>query len=188
MSHKNLLSTLLPPVSYDTFTPNLAIELEAEGAILDVVESSAARVADAITPYFAGDLIVDWERVLALSQGASDGHQPRVDRVIAKLAEIGGLSIPYFINLADGLGYQITINELEPFYSDYSRVGDRVYEYDIIWVWQVVVQGSQNQKTYPFRASISSAQESLLAFSDPIIETVFEELKPAHTFVYFAYQ
>lgn len=188
MRHTNLLSALLPPVSYDPLAKNIAVELSAEGALLDTTESSAARITNAITPYFAGVLIVDWERVLGISASPLDGYQQRVDRVIAKLSETGGLSISYFINLADSLGYQISIVELEPFYADYSRVGDCIYEYDIIWVWQVVVQGSQNQKTYPFRASISSAQESLLAFSDPIIETVFEELKPAHTFVYFAYQ
>ncbi|WP_311515248.1 YmfQ family protein [Oligella urethralis] len=185
--HKNLLSSLLPPVSYDAQAKYLSIEITAEGSLLDGTELSAFRVADAISPYLAAELIVDWERVLDLTPSQIDSYQQRVDRIIVKLAETGGLSIPYFISLANSLGYQISIIELEPFYADYSRVGDRVYEYDIIWVWRVEVDGSQNQKTYPFIASISTTEERLLAFSDPIIETVFEELKPAHTFVYFAY-
>ncbi len=39
-----------------------------------------------------------------------------------------------------------------------------------------------------FRSGESAAGERLLSFGDPVIEQVFEDLKPAHTFVYFAYE
>lgn len=43
-------------------------------------------------------------------------------------------------------------------------------------------------RIYPFRAGVSVASERLTAFSDPVIEAVLRDLKPAHTFVYFAYE
>lgn len=187
MKHADLLAQLLPPVSYDSRAPRIAGELAAEGAALDRVLLAAKGIFEAITPYKSGDLIVDWERVLGLT--ASGGYQQRLDAVLAKLAETGGLSIPYFKSLAARRGYTIDINELQPFWVDYSHVDqDLIYDEDIIWVWQVVVTGSSGHRVYPFYVDASCVDDRLLSFGDPVIEAVFQDLKPAHTFVYFAYQ
>ena len=45
-----------------------------------------------------------------------------------------------------------------------------------------------NDNVQRFRAGISAAGERLTDFGDPIIETFFRDLKPAHTYCYFAYQ
>lgn len=188
MNYKNLLFSLLPPASYNRAGPNLTIELTAESKQLDDLERSSTSVSNAITPWLAADLIVDWERVLEIQSTVNESYTQRVERVLLKLSETGGLSINYFINLAKKIGYAIEILELEPFYADYSRVGDVVYDDDVIWSWQVVVSSSSSSSSsFLFRASGSSAGERLLKFGDPIIETLFEDLKPAHTFVYFAY-
>ena len=189
MNYKSLLFSLLPPVSYNRVGPNLTVELIAEGRQLDDLEHSSTLVRNAITPWLAEDLIVDWERVLEIQVTVNDSYTQRVERVLLKLSETGGLSINYFINLAKKIGYTIEIVELEPFYADYSRVGDVVYDDDVIWAWQVVVSSSSSSSSssFLFRASGSSAGERLLKFGDPIIETLFEDLKPAHTFVYFSY-
>ncbi|MCG9000357.1 DUF2313 domain-containing protein, partial [Laribacter hongkongensis] len=114
-------------------------------------------------------------------------YQQRLQTVLAKLAETGGLSIPYFTRLAAGMGYRIAINEPQPFHAGINRAGDTLWVPDIQWVWQVVVHGASVQ-AYHFRAGQSAAGERLTAFGDPVIESVFGDLKPAHTFVYFAYQ
>ncbi|MEX3614679.1 MAG: phage tail protein, partial [Burkholderia gladioli] len=58
---------------------------------------------------------------------------------------------------------------------------------DIIYEWEVVVRGKP-ALLYWFRVDESAVGESLQSFADPVIETVFQDLKPAHTFVYFSYQ
>lgn len=187
-SHRHLLPQLLPPVSYDASGVLLSAEITSEGNCLDGVTLKAKTVVGAITPHRAGDLIVDWERLLGL-KATSDSYQMRLRNVLLKIAETGGLSIPYFINLAAQLGFEININELSPFYADINAAGDSVSAEDVIFTWQVVIKNRTDSfNAFAFRADASTAGESLLMFGDPVIEQVFEDLKPAHTFVYFAYK
>lgn len=186
MMHSELLQLLLPPAAYDPRGKRIAGELVAEGAALDAALESSDRVADAITPFLARSLIVDWEQLLGIQQDASKPYLARIQKAVAKIRETGGLSIPYFVSLAAGLGYTITIVEPQPFRAGINAANDTVYDPSIIWQWRVDVQ-STNVPQYAFKAGTSCAGERLLAFGDPVIETVFQDLKPAHTYVYFAY-
>lgn len=186
-STKELLSLLLPPGAYDSEQPRLSAELTAEAATFDATATTAAIALNAVTPFYAQTLLSDWERVLELIPAAGATYQQRLQRVLAKLAEVGGLSIPYFVQLAGRLGYTITIDEPQPFRAGVNRAGDRLWVADIIWVWRVNVQNSGTQ-VYRFRAGSSAAGEHLTSFGDPVIEEIFRDLKPAHTFCYFAYQ
>ena len=56
-----------------------------------------------------------------------------------------------------------------------------------MFVWAVNVQ-SNSQVVWRFRAGASAAGERLSHFSDSVIESIFEDLKPAHTAVRFTYQ
>lgn len=186
MGHTDLLALLLPQNSYAPNGTTLQAELAAEGQALDTTLSSANRVQGAITPFFAEQLLPDWERVCGITPPATAPYQQRLQAVLAKLSETGGLSIPYFIRLAAGMGYQITLVEPQPFRAGVSRCGDTLWVSDILWAWQVVV--ASQSRSYLFQVGMSAAGERLLSFGDPIIEAVFQDLKPAHTFVYFAYQ
>lgn len=185
-THQHLLAQLLPPVSYDTQAIHIRAELFAEGTCLDKSMLAANSVSDGIAPYRSGQLISDWERVLGLVN-EQKSYQERVNAVLFKIAETGGLSIPYFISLGEQLGYKLSIVEHTPFYADIHGVGDAVYINEAMYIWQVLIKGV-NSCTTLFRASASAANERLMSFGDPIIETVFNNLKPAHTFVYFAYE
>ena len=85
------------------------------------------------------------------------------------------------------MGYQITIDEPQPFRAGAGRAGDRIQEADITWVWRVTIQASVGP-VYFLRAGQSGAGERLSQFGDALIEAVLNELKPAHTFIYFNYQ
>ncbi|AXE33130.1 YmfQ family protein [Chromobacterium phragmitis] len=187
MRHESLLAMLLPPGSY-AHGPALRAELAAEGRALDETMLSLDRAGGGITPFAAGEMLADWERVCGITPPGGAPYQQRLQLVLAKLAETGGLSIPYFIRLAAGMDTQIDINEPQPFRAGANRAGDTVWTADIIWVWQVVVHGSAGSRSFRFQAGQSAAGERLLSFGDPVIEAVFNDLKPAHTFVYFAYQ
>ncbi|MCG9021630.1 DUF2313 domain-containing protein [Laribacter hongkongensis] len=186
--HAGLLARLLPPVSYDPNGRHLVAGLTAEGRVLDAAEASARRAAGGVTPFFAESLLPDWERVCGVTPPAGAPYQQRLQAVQAKLAETGGLSIPYFTRLAAGLGYRIAIDEPGPFRAGISRAEDVLWTPDILWVWRVRIRGADSVRIYPFRAGVSVASERLTAFSDPVIEAVLHDLKPAHTFVYFAYE
>ncbi|EON13096.1 YmfQ family protein [Pandoraea sp. SD6-2] len=186
MSHAELLSQLLPPVSYAPGEPNLALGLMVEGMALDRALADAEAIEDAITPYYAHQYLPDWERVCGLAPKPDATLQQRVSTVVAKLNETGGLSIPYFMRLAAALGYRIEIVEPEPFRVDEACVGDALWNENIVDQWGVIVHGAP-ELTYDFRVDESTVGEPLMAFSDPILEAMFRDLKPADTFVYFQY-
>ncbi|MEO2217326.1 putative phage tail protein [Chromobacterium vaccinii] len=185
--YQDLLTRLLPPVSYRPDGPRLQAELASEGAALDRVQNSARQLVGAVTPQQAEAMLPDWERVCGLTPQSDATYQQRRQAVLAKLAETGGLSIPYFIRLAAGMGYKIQIEEPQPFRAGVNRVGDRLWPEDVIWHWRVTAFGSKIQP-YQFRAGQSLAGEPLCAFGDPRLEELFNDLKPAHTLIRFAYQ
>jgi len=187
MSYQSLLSALLPPVSYSPDQSMLSAELYAEGNTLEAATASADRVKNAVTPLYAETLLPDWERVLAITPASSATYQSRLNAVLSKLNEVGGLSIPYFVGLAASIGYTISIDEPQPFRAGTSHVGDTVYIPDIVFIWLTTVTGSSTP-VYRFRSGSSVVAERLTSFSDAVIESVFNDLKPAHTFVYFAYE
>ncbi|EAR2938374.1 DUF2313 domain-containing protein [Salmonella enterica] len=187
MQHSDLLAALLPPVSYPPQAPRLRAELNAEGRMFDALYSGVKSVTGAVTPFYAESLLPDWERVLGVTAETQASYQQRLSRVLAKLAETGGLSIPYFTRLAMSMGYRITIDEPEPFRAGVGRAGDRIYTPDIIFMWRVNVFTTLLQN-YRFRAGQSAAGERLSWFADAVIESVFNDLKPAHTYCYFTYQ
>lgn len=186
-NHADLLARLLPPTSYARTARHISAELSAEGDALDQAQATADTVADAITPFYAHQMLPDWERVCGIVPTPDETVQQRIAKVVAKINEDGGLSIPYFKNLAKELGYDIDIIEPQPFMVDWNGVGDALYDEDIVYVWQVVVHGTAQLNVY-FRVDQSAVGEPLLTFGDPVIEQVFNDLKPAHTFVYFSYQ
>lgn len=185
--NKTLLSLLLPPVAYDSQREALSAELTAEGNTFNKIESQALKVTNGITPILAADLLGDWERVLGLTPDISMSYQQRLEIVLLKLSETGGLSIAYFKSLASRLGYSIEIFEPAPFYTGINRCGDRLMAHEVLWTWGVVVSGLK-VKGYFFRTGASVVGEPLSTFSDTVIETTFNNLKPAHTFCYFVYQ
>lgn len=185
--NKTLLSLLLPPVAYDSQQVGLSAELTAEGNVFNKAEAQASRVINGITPVFSADLLCDWERVLGVTPKTTMSYQQRLEIVLLKLSETGGLSIAYFKKLASRLGYIIDIIEPEPFYTGINRCGDRLMAHDVLWTWGVVISGLK-LKSYFFRTGSSVAGERLSTFADTVIETTFNNLKPAHTFCYFIYQ
>lgn len=188
MKHWKLLAQLLPPRSYDPQGAVLSDELRAEGGALDQAQRSGDQAIENITPFGAVDTLPDWERVCGLTPPEDANRQQRVEAVLAKLREVGGLSIPYFTSLAGRLGYEIEISEFEPFCLDRDHLDlDIFYEADVVWVWQAHIKGG-HVRAFPFLLDMSLVDEALLSFSDAVIESYLIDLKPAHTFVVFDYQ
>lgn len=187
MNTVDLFRSLLPPVSYDANGELISAELQAEANLMDTVRASAARVLGSITPFYSSMTLSDWERIYEVVPRQGATQQERRENVLVKMAATGGLSIPYFINLAASLGYTITITEPRAFQAGVNRCGDRLWVEGMRWVWQVNVLGAATPK-YRFRAGASAAGEPLLAFGESQLETTFKDLKPAFTDCYFTYE
>lgn len=181
-NHKDTLKLLTPIELGDEH----ASDLELEGQHLDQARDRATVLLANIFADTTYELLTDWERTLGLVPADDASITSRIAACVAKLRELGGLSKPYFIALADIMGYEIEIYEPWPFMAGIAGAGDRVYVSEIIWCWRVDVQDAEIP-IYTFHAGISAAGDPLMAFDTLGIEEVFEALKPAHTFVYFAY-
>ena len=188
MSYQEVLLGLLPPVSYARSGERVRRQAQIDARALDGVARSAEAAAGACLPDTSGALLADWERVLGL-EAANVGkpYAARLSAVLLKINAVGGLSIPYFIQLAQSAGYTITIDEPQPFRVGVNRAGDRLAREDVMFVWVVNV-AANTQTVWRFRAGASCAGERLSVYGDSVIETVFEDLKPAHTAVRFTYK
>ncbi len=173
MSHKDVIKLLFPLELSGVFDNDIA----REGAQLDSVEASAGQLQREIVPQTCDVTIADWERVCGLTPVSTDTLQMRQARVIAKLREYGGLSVPYFIAVAATMGYTVTIEEL--------RANTDGYGVEGIFRWRVTFTGTP---LYYFRSGQSRAGERLV--DGPLataLEGLFTDLKPAHTMIIFAY-
>ncbi|HHF7319892.1 YmfQ family protein [Haemophilus influenzae] len=190
--HKKVLAKLYPPVSYDVNGERFLAQCEVDGNAFDRLQKSAVDLLQIIEPATSNTMLSDWERLCDIRTDYSNNYQARVKRVIAKLNAIGGLSIPYFKRIAESIGYRIEIKEFSPLANDLPTTGDLVQfrneaHDNLIFMWRVSVLNGDDNIVY-FRAGSSFAGNHLVEFGDPIIEEFFRDLKPAHTYCYFAYQ
>lgn len=192
IEHKNVLAKLYPPVSYNINGERFLAQCEVDGNMFDRLQKSAVDILNVIDPETSNTMLADWERICGIKTDFSKTYQERVKRVIVRLNAIGGLSIPYFKRIAESIGYQIEIKEFSPLKNDLPNPGDIVQfrnetQENLIFMWRVTVLNGDDNIVY-FRAGSSFAGDHLVEFGDPIIEEFFKDLKPAHTFCYFAYQ
>lgn len=191
MDYKSTLAQLYPPVSYNLNGEHFLAQCEIDGNAFERLQESALNVLNAIEPETAKVMLSDWERVCGIQTDLSKPYANRVKRVIVQLNAIGGLSIPYFKRLAESIGYQIEIKEFSHLANDLPNAGDIPIQNSpreqLGYMWRVTVLNGDDNITR-FRAGQSCAGERLTDFGDRIIEEFFKDLKPAHTYCYFAYK
>jgi uncharacterized protein YmfQ (DUF2313 family) len=187
VSHESLLKALLPPVSYDPAGEHVSAELTAEGARLDAALALSVTAVDGVDPFRSLTWLSDYERVYGLPDAcARDGQtlQERISTLAVAVLERHGVSRTFYIQLAAVLGYQIEVEEYQPFRAGISRVGDRLTNVDWMYAWAIRASA---QTTHRFRAGRSLAGEPLAWWGDELLECVMRRLKPAHTAVLFTY-
>jgi uncharacterized protein YmfQ (DUF2313 family) len=160
----------LPPVAYAPNEANLSRHIAAEAKIFESISVLLDRIHASLHPDTAIRDIAAWEHLYGLIARPDASSQQRIQAVQSKQAELGGLSKPYFEQLARAAGYAITILEPAPFEVGRSRCGEALYTDAIRFVWVVVVEER------PAGATPSS---------DALLEATFHDLKAAHTFCQF---
>lgn len=190
-NYQSVLAHLYPPVSYNINGEQFIAQCAVDGQAFDRLQASAESILKVIEPATSNELLADWERLCGITTDVSKTYSERVKRVIIQLNALGGLSIPYFLRLAESIGYTIQIKEFSPLKNDLPNAGDIPIQNSpterLIFMWRVTVINGDDNIIY-FRAGQSLAGDRLVDFGDPIIEEFFEDLKPAHTYCYFAYQ
>ncbi|MFL9952807.1 DUF2313 domain-containing protein [Paraburkholderia nemoris] len=138
-------------------------------------------------PSTSVQLLPEWEAALGLPDpcaGEAPTLQGRQAQVVARLANSGGQSIPYFIQYARTLGYAVTATEFAPFRAGQSAAGRPCGNQDWAFTWQI--NSALNTVTY-FRAGVSGAGEPLELWGNAVLQCELSEIKPAHTYLNFDY-
>ncbi len=183
------LQALLPPGAAWSRERDAVLTkvLDALAQELARVDASAESLVDEADPRSTAQLLADWERVTGLPDGCVTATQTtaeRRDSLVQKIANLGGQSRQFFIDLAARLGYTITITEFRPFQVGENAVGDALNGDPWIFAWQVNAPAGVIRE---FKVGESAVGDPLRSWGDALLECVIERLKPAHTHVIFAY-
>lgn len=155
----------------------------AEGAALDRMESAIVALAEEIFPSTCHDTISAWERVYDLKPAEDATLSDRRLAVLRKVRAVGGYSRAYFIALAAVYGQIVTITEYVPPQCGIARCGDSLVVAEAKFMWTV----------HGLTAAAEAARCGSICCGERLsklgagIESMFEELKPAHTIVNFVY-
>lgn len=138
-------------------------------------------------PATAVELLPEWESTLGLPDpcaGEAPTLQGRQQQVVARLTNSGGQSIPYFIGYARALGYTVTVTEFTPFRIGQQRMGSQLGTQDWAFTWQI--NSALNTVTY-FSVGSSYVGQALASWSNAVLQCELTAIKPAHTYLNFAY-
>lgn len=187
MKHSDVLKLLLP-ASYDPNGPNLAVELEAEGARLDQAQADAAQLLAEFFPETCLATLPEWEFVYGLPDPCLlDDAQSLSERraaLMAKVRAIGGLSLPYFRQMAVDLGYAgVTMGNYMPATCS-GDCGMSLWDVEWLGAWYVNFPDA----TRHVIANCGDACEGALdVYKTGALECMINRLKPADTIVVFNY-
>lgn len=189
--YRGLLQSLLPQgvVWNRDQDSNIGKLLLAMAKSLFDLDSRAEKLLEEADPRTAVELLAEWEAMAGLPDSCVVGSdvvqstQQRRMALLTKLTTVGRQSPDYFISLAAGLGYQVTITEFKSFRAGQSTAAERVGD-QFSLAWQV---NSALNTVIPFRAGASVAGDPLGSWSNKPLECLLSRVKPAHTTVIFAY-
>lgn len=131
------------------------------------------------------ELLSAWEQVLGLPDpclGANPVTAARQAAVAARLAATGGQSAPYYQQLAQNLGAQISITEYAPFRAGVNRGGDPLYCQAWAYAWLVTLL---NSAVFRFQAGVSRGGEPLWQVANQPVQCEIRRVAPGHTQVDF---
>lgn len=183
--YKEFLQAHLPPGAFDISAAGLGRLLAAQAPALDAANTEAGELPREAMPDTAAELLPLWEISYGIEPDATIPGPARVTLLLAHIRARGGLTRQYFIDLAAALGYAVAISEFVPFMAGWGRAGDTVYAPEVVAVWNAATTGAPLWRS--FEAGIGRAGDPLGGVVPNLLEKVFNELKPAHTFVFFTY-
>ncbi len=149
------------------------------------IDGRVDRLLEELDPRTVLEMLDDWERAYGLPDPCTDTADTLVERrnvLHEKVTRIGSQSRQYYIDIAARAGYEITITEFDPFTVD-DTVNDAIYGV----LWQFAWQVNAPAETVTDFIVQSGVNEPLRDWGNEILECLITRLKPAHTYVQFAY-
>jgi uncharacterized protein YmfQ (DUF2313 family) len=170
----SLLFNLLPPGAAFSRAPGTTIDklLTGQAEELARANSRIESLTAEANPATTVQLLSEWEETCGLPDKCNGQLEPtiqgRQNAIVGKLTAKGGQSKQYFIDVAAKLGFTITITEL---------VTPNV--------WQI--NSAETVHITYFRSGRSHAGEPLRSGGNTLLECKMNQIKPAHTQLYFVY-
>jgi uncharacterized protein YmfQ (DUF2313 family) len=133
------------------------------------------------------ELLPDWERAFGLPDSCISGPQTLQQRraaLVARIAAMGGQSIPILQAVAASLGFTITVTRFKPFCADESCADDPLYDEGAYFVARI--NAPAETITY-FAADCSCADDPLAAWGNAQLECELNRMAAAHGHLTFAY-
>jgi uncharacterized protein YmfQ (DUF2313 family) len=149
------------------------------------VDQRIDNLVNEADPRTTNELLTDWERVAGLPDlctGIPETIALRRELLVAKLTNLGGQSKQFYIDLAAKLGFTITITEFKRWRVT-SLVNDPLNGVEWAFVWRV----NAAQDTIRKFTVAGRVNEPLASWGNTALECAISRLKPAHTYVQFAY-
>lgn len=149
------------------------------------LEGRAEAILEEADPRYAYELLADWERSVGLPDTCVPGElsiEQRVNAVVARLTRGSGLSVARLLDVANSLGYTITITEFLPHSVD-SDVDEPIY--DDAWAFAMQINTVGNAVSD--HSVDSSVDDALSWWGNERLECAISRLKPAGRFVLFSY-
>lgn len=109
--HGHVLRGLLP-APYEASCPEVEVELEATGLVLDSLEERAGDVLAGTLPSGSDELLPLWEAAVGLPEAGTtvaETNDARAADVLAKMALREDFSMPYLLGIAAALGFPDTV-------------------------------------------------------------------------------
>ncbi|WP_175795975.1 YmfQ family protein [Burkholderia anthina] len=166
-----------------------SLQSQVISGLAAIYKRSSDRAQNLISDAFPAstvELLPEWESALGLPDpcaGDSPTIQQRRSQVVARFANSGGQSSAFFVEFANNLGFDVSIDQFAPFRAGQSRAGDPVYSADWAFAWRV---DAPPVTVEYFRAGISAAGEALAEWGNAVLLCEMSALKPAHTTVIVA--
>lgn len=149
------------------------------------IDARGDDLVDESDPRSTNELLPDWERVAGLPDPCVPVGQSlrrRRDALVGRLTGTGGQSRQYFIDLAQSIGFQVTITEFVP-HDVTLDVGVPIYGELWRFAWQV----NAPNNTVTTADITSGVDEAIRDWGNELLECVLSARSPAHTQVIFAY-
>ena len=185
------LQDLLPPGIAWPRDPDCYLTRLLSGLAVELarIDARAERLIIEADPRETNELLMDFERMCGLPDPCAVSISDEITTserrraILAVLTGIGGQSAAYFVQLAESLGYSITVTEFR-LHDVNSTVEDPIYSHPWQYAWQVEMPAVR----VSYKTVSDTVSDPLAWWGNILLECLIRRYKPAHTTVIFTYR